>query len=967
MYKFGVHYQKSLGAMTVRIPTPNHSFIAIVADVINADIPFLIGLDTLDAFGLFVNTVTNQLECPSLQWKIPLVRKFGHVYFNWPKNQTILFTKTELIKLHKAFYHPANDKLLGLLKKARPDKCDRRDKFLLEQIKRSCDTCQRFSQRPRSFKVSFPSHDEIRFGHELSMDLMFINNQSILHIVDTATRFSAATFLDTNGAEYGQTIEGIWQAFIDTWCTTYTGYPNILRVDHADAFKSPRWKELTDKAGIELKISGVESHNSLGLCERYHGPLRRLFRKVHHDNPNYCPRILLRIALKAMNDTMGENGLVPSYLVFGILPRFPVIESEVPEQRERMEIIAAAQMEMNTIIAERRIAEALRRQAPSGIETVYEIGDEVLVYRERKDQWIGPYTITKIDGKIVSVQNSSGTYQKDFNVTLIKPYNLDLLELPPEDPSSDSAEILYNSLLRFKSGAAPIAPRYEVYMTEVILPGDPREPKFEEAKKKEIQGLVNKGTWKIIMKNEMSPNPNILGGRFVLAIKDGGTPKERWKARFVVQGHRDKMKRSLVHDSPNAKQQSTRLVVGLASVFGFRLFSTDVTQAYLQSADELMRDVYVKPTKEFELGEDQILKLMKPLYGLADSGDYWGKTFSSHLRDELGMQLTTGDGALFFKHLDKKLQGVCATFVDDTLQAGNKEFQDLADNTLRRFQCREREWDNTEFSGVEIETHENEFHVHQNKYISRLSRITNSADFSKFRSLRAQLKWAVNSRPDIACAVAKATQITEDEFKRDSKTCIRTINAIVKHLEKLPMLPLRFPKLDTSTWHLEVYTDASFATNNDKTSQLGYIVFLTDHTRTCQLLHWSSHKAKRVSRSVLGSETMALADGFDVAYMIKHDLEKMTRSKLPLYILTDSLSLFDVITKASSTTEKRLMIDLTCTRDSYERKEITMLGFVRTQNNPADCLTKVMNAEQLIRIITTARLDHPIDQWVNRA
>lgn len=109
-----------------------------------------------------------------------------------------------------------------------------------------------------------------------------------------------------------------------------------------------------------------------------------------------------------MNDTIGENGLVPSYLVFGMLPRFPAIEADVPEQRERMEIIAAAQMEMNTIIAERRIAEALRRQSQSGIETVNEIGDEVLLYTEKKHQWIGPYTITKIDGKIISVKNRTG-------------------------------------------------------------------------------------------------------------------------------------------------------------------------------------------------------------------------------------------------------------------------------------------------------------------------------------------------------------------------------------------------------------------------------------------------------------------------------------------------------------------------------------------------------------------------------
>jgi hypothetical protein len=35
-----------------------------------------------------------------------------------------------------------------------------------------------------------------------------------------------------------------------------------------------------------------------------------------------------------------------------------------------------------------------------------------------------------------------------------------------------------------------------------------------------------------------------------------------------------------------------------------------------------MRDVYIKPSAEFELNANQVLKFLRPLYGLADSGDY---------------------------------------------------------------------------------------------------------------------------------------------------------------------------------------------------------------------------------------------------------------------------------------------------------------------------------------------------------
>jgi hypothetical protein len=121
------------------------------------------------------------------------------------------------------------------------------------------------------------------------------------------------------------------------------------------------------------------------------------------------------------------------------------------------------------------------------------------------------------------------------------------------------------------------------------------------------------------------------------------------------------------------------------------LFSTDVTQAYLRSAEKVLRDVYIKPMKEFSMGPGQLLKLLRPPYGLADSGDYWWRTLSNHLRKNLGMESTTGVPALFFKSIEETLSGLCATYVDDTLQAGDKRFVELSELKQRRFQCRPRE------------------------------------------------------------------------------------------------------------------------------------------------------------------------------------------------------------------------------------------------------------------------------------
>lgn len=55
------------------------------------------------------------------------------------------------------------------------------------------------------------------------------------------------------------------------------------------------------------------------------------------------------------------------------------------------------------------------------------------------------------------------------------------------------------------------------------------------------------------------------------------------KAWFVVQVHKNTMESSLVHNISVARQHFTRIVVSLAVIFQFHIFSIDFTQAYLQS------------------------------------------------------------------------------------------------------------------------------------------------------------------------------------------------------------------------------------------------------------------------------------------------------------------------------------------------------------------------------------------------
>lgn len=380
-FRFGTDRQQSLGKIPIRVPADDGSMMMIMAEVVPIDVPFLLGLDVLDKFKLVVDNVNMVLDCRVNNQRLPIVRKLGHLYLEWSTEDKTFFNKEELKKLHHGFHHPSAKKLYELLKRSKveglkPDTLD-----VLKEIVKKCDPCQRIGPTPVRFRASIPE-DELVFGDELSIDLAWVEGDAFLHVVDTATRFSATTFLDwkphSDGPEkdYGQSVDGVWEAFIECWCTLYTGYPNRLRTDAGSIFTSPRWEALAEDCGISMSRSGIESHNSIGLGEKMHDPLKRVYKKIKIQDPDLDRVEALRFATKAVNDTIGINGLVPSYLVFGIMPRFPTLPSRLPQQRRRMQILREARAEYERAIAELRIATVLRHNIPTAADRMYRVGDQ---------------------------------------------------------------------------------------------------------------------------------------------------------------------------------------------------------------------------------------------------------------------------------------------------------------------------------------------------------------------------------------------------------------------------------------------------------------------------------------------------------------------------------------------------------------------------------------------------------------
>lgn len=98
-FLFGGVASPSLGTIDIRVPLGDGHYTTLAVDVVEIDVPFLLGLDTLDALSLYVNNVDKKLECDDRGIAMPLYRKGKHLYLEW--DDTVHYTTSELERLHK--------------------------------------------------------------------------------------------------------------------------------------------------------------------------------------------------------------------------------------------------------------------------------------------------------------------------------------------------------------------------------------------------------------------------------------------------------------------------------------------------------------------------------------------------------------------------------------------------------------------------------------------------------------------------------------------------------------------------------------------------------------------------------------------------------------------------------------------------------------------------------------------------
>lgn len=237
---------------------------------------------------------------------------------------------------------------------------------------------------------------------------------------------------------------------------------------------------------------------------------------------------LIWIKIKTSNynefneDTMGPNVSVPPLLVFATLPSFPAPSTTNQNKMERLTVLDLARVKMKNIVVQKRLRTILRWKIHPAKTYLIRPGDDVPVQRKKSKSWYEQFNITKRSDKIISL-----TCEQKLN-----PFSIaSILAVAPAVRNTDMKHDMdreeWQYLTNQNKAQLP---------SEILRESDPGYTSKAgcKASEQEIPGIIDRVAFKFGKINQIQQKVNVLGRRFILAIKKPGTPAKRYEAQLVV-------------------------------------------------------------------------------------------------------------------------------------------------------------------------------------------------------------------------------------------------------------------------------------------------------------------------------------------------------------------------------------------------------------------------------------------------
>ena len=179
------------------------------------------------------------------------------------------------------------------------------------------------------------------------IDVFYLVGKPVLYVINKGTRYQASRWLQNISAKHTQ------DALKACWIDTYLGPPDQITADAGKNFISREFDQYTTTIGTKVKIVPVKAYNSVGIVERYYGPIRRAYSIIIAKIPDISKDMALQMAFKAINDTAGPNGIVPTLLVYGAYLRITKHDPPSPLVTQQALAIKKAIAEVQKLQAKR--------------------------------------------------------------------------------------------------------------------------------------------------------------------------------------------------------------------------------------------------------------------------------------------------------------------------------------------------------------------------------------------------------------------------------------------------------------------------------------------------------------------------------------------------------------------------------------------------------------------------------------
>ena len=954
---------------------------SVEAFVIKADVPFLLGLNTMKQWRVLIDMECEEMCFRIFDFNVKMSRNVGgHLTVplqkveEWSTTETVLFMKNEdqictfdkIKKVHENTNHKSEENLLHAYREA--NLLNDSVRKLIKKVCDNCKICQKFKKSQSKPKVALPKVTD--FNQVVTLDLKQFDGRNVLWAVDSFTRFIQGIVISNKKAET------VVEAISSVWCLRF-GYPNHgFWADNGSEFQNKEMCELMSKLGLRIEFGAAYSPWSNGINERNHYSADTVVRKVLETNKRLGLQKAVDLASWTHNTNISVLGYEPMRLVTGKSVNLPGISvgndaTESLFDSEAVQKIMERHQDFVKKFREVEYSEKIKKAALSRSSTMnnifYKEGDEVFYQDKDKVAWNGPAKVFCQKGREVYI--FANGHIKKLHACKVKPFkcysqnenivdkevrmNSDVHDNNDvEMKKNDDLVILDENEMRKDTVGTfwMVLENTECFNEEITsyvveLPSSKHNiPEVVEAKKSELKNLADYETFEEVE----DCGQERISSRWVITMKEAHDgQKKKYKARLVARGFQENIPPQ--SDSPTVLRESNKLFSAVAANQEFKLVSVDIRAAFLQSK-ELKREVYVVPPKDIS-EPGKLWRLKKPLYGLNDASRRFWLRVKEVFKEE-NMQTLPGDEAFYFENVDGVLNGMIISHVDDFQIAGTDVFIEKIMKKLEsNLTISKVERNEYRFTGIDVKRVYDGVELSMADYAGSMQEITElrrakkdelltKSELKLYRKFVGKLNWlAENTRPDLAIWALNLSKTGSKATIGDLKKLNRVIKKVSDRQSKVKFTHIG----NKQDLVLHAIGDASF--KSDGPSVGGQLIMLGNKTTSkVSPLFWKSRQIKHVCHSAKEAETRNVMKLVDTAVYLGEQLSALlfgnVACTIPLHIYTDSKPLLDSIASTKQVEQRLLRNTMTDLKEKLERGLVTGYSWVDTRSMTADILTK---------------------------